>query len=286
MDNFEFKQYFLKLSALVSHHYIAINFLFTALIFVGFFATRRLLLANLPSDLTLENRRKKVVGIRNGLGGLAAFLLFFVWGTELKTLTVSLVAIAAAVVLATKEVIMSLIGGIIRTTTKKYQVGDRIEIKDYCGDVIDVSLLGTTLMEINTTPGVQIYTGRTIYFPHSYLLTEALKVNHISSRYMVHLFSVPVEKAADVLKAKNTLQLLVNELCKPFLEDALLHMNQMQEFTSIDMPSPAPKIIVRSGDKGDWWITVRMVVPAKMGNTLEQEVLMNYLNTQNSLTSN
>lgn len=77
---------------------------------------------------------------------------------------------------------MAAIGGMIRTTSKRYQIGDRIEIKNHKGDVVDITLrLSTTLMELSTTPGLQMYTGKLVYIPHNVLLTDAVHVRHITS---------------------------------------------------------------------------------------------------------
>ena len=182
-----------------SRHDILANATLTFVIIMGAFAVRRLWISILSPALSLEAKRKKVVAIRNGVGAAAMVLIIMVWSTELKTFIVSLIAIAAAVVLATKEVIMSMIGGMVRATTQRYQIGDRIEIKDFRGDVIDISLLSTTLMELNPTQGIQMYTGKVVFVPHSLILTESLRVHHSTSAFSVHTFSIPVASKARLL---------------------------------------------------------------------------------------
>ncbi|MFT5604801.1 MAG: small-conductance mechanosensitive channel [Paracoccaceae bacterium] len=92
-----------------------------------------------------ELRRKWLVQSRNGLVLLG---LVIIWGEELRTLALSIVALAVAFVVATKELILCITGSIIKTASCSFDIGDRIQIKDYCGDVIDHNLLATTLLEV------------------------------------------------------------------------------------------------------------------------------------------
>lgn len=260
-----------------SRHDVLANATLTVVVIIAAFAVRRFWISILPPDLSLEAKRKRVVGIRNGVGAAAMVLIIILWSTELKTLIVSLIAIAAAVVLATKEVIMSMIGGMVRTTTQRYQIGDRIEIKDFRGDVIDISLLSTTLMELNPTPGVQMYTGKVVFMPHSLILTEALRVHHTTSSYSVHTFSVPVAPGQNVATEQIRLQAICLSVCSSHLDEAAKHFQTIQDHTSIDMPSSAPKTLMHSDSKGTWWLTSRIVVPLKRVQAMEQEIVAAFL---------
>ena len=256
-----------------------VNVLLTVGILVGVFALRRVLIISKSSaeSTRLEERRARLVRIRNGLGMIAAILILIVWGTELKTLTVSLVAIAAAVVLATKELIMSAIGGIVRTVTQKYRVGDRIWVKDFAGDVVDVTLLNTTLMEVSSVPGVQMYTGRMTSFPHSYLLTETFRKQSMHAAYRPHIFSIPIPSHHAQLLAKDTMQATAVEHCAEHIEQASIEFQRMQHHQALDMPSTEPRVLMHADQSARWWLTVRIVVPGKLCQALEQKILHDYL---------
>lgn len=260
-----------------SRHDILANATLTIVVIMCALAVRRLWISILPPALSLEAKRKRVVGIRNGVGAAAMVLIIMLWSTELKTLIVSLIAIAAAIVLATKEVIMSMVGGIVRTTTQRYQIGDRIEIKDFRGDVIDISLLSTTLMELNSTHGVQMYTGKVVFVPHSLILTEVLCVHHTTSSYSVHTFSLPVAAGQNVATEQIRLQTICLNACALYMEDAAKHFQTIQDHTSIDMPSSTPKTLMHSDNKGAWWLTSRVVVPLKRVQIIEQEIISVFL---------
>jgi len=95
-----------------------------------------------------ELRRRWLVQTRNGLLLLLLFGLIMIWGEELRTLALSVVAIAVAFVIATKELILCITGSVLKTGAGSFNIGDRIQIKDFRGDVIDQNLLATTILEV------------------------------------------------------------------------------------------------------------------------------------------
>jgi small-conductance mechanosensitive channel len=89
------------------------------------------------SVASTELRRKWMVQSRNGLLLLLMLGLVLIWGEELRTLALSIVAIAVAFVVATKELILCVIGTLLKTVSNSFNLGDRIQVKDFRGDVID-----------------------------------------------------------------------------------------------------------------------------------------------------
>lgn len=80
-----------------------------------------------------ELRRKWLVQSRNGIILLFILGLIMIWGEELRTLALSIVAIAVAFVVATKELILCVLGGLLKTGARSFDIGDRIQVKDFRG---------------------------------------------------------------------------------------------------------------------------------------------------------
>ena len=78
------------------------------------------------AGLSVETRRRWVLTIRNSMALMFVTGLAFIWFHKLSTFAVSLVAIAVAVVLSTKELILCLSGAVLRAGTNAYTLGDRI----------------------------------------------------------------------------------------------------------------------------------------------------------------
>ncbi|MDR8392925.1 hypothetical protein NC796_17345 [Aliifodinibius sp. S!AR15-10] len=78
---------------------------------------------------TTDLRRRWLVQSRNGLLLILLLGLFFIWGEQLRTIALSIVAIAIAFVVATKELILCVTGSILKTGAGSFNLGDRIQIK-------------------------------------------------------------------------------------------------------------------------------------------------------------
>jgi len=81
--------------------------------------------------------------------------------------------IAAGVAIALQDLFKNFVGGIIIMTSRIYQVGDRIELLETAGDVIDIGMMNTTLLEIHAcgVKGDQP-TGRITQIPNGTVITE------------------------------------------------------------------------------------------------------------------
>ena len=259
-------------------HDLVFNLVITALLLICASLLKRWITARLPDDLDIEQRRKKLISIRNNTALVLISLLILLWASELKTFTVSILAIAVALVVATKEVILSGIGGVLRITTKKYTIGDRIEIKNLKGHVIDITFLYTTIMELGPGKYIHQYTGRTISFPNSLLVVEPLHVESFTDDCSPHTVQIPLHKdTLDMISAATELKRIAEEICKPYLENADAYVLKIQAQNSIDMPSPKPRVLINPDEKGEWWLTLRFIVPVKEKIRIEQEILNKFL---------
>jgi small-conductance mechanosensitive channel len=98
-------------------------------------------------------------------------LLFSSWYTAL----VSLGVLSLILGFALQTPIASLIGWIYLLIRQPYRVGDRIQIGEAKGDVIDVSYLDTTLWEFGGPYlSTQHPSGRVIKFPNSLVLSQTV----------------------------------------------------------------------------------------------------------------
>ena len=89
-----------------------------------------------------------------------------IWVENTETLLLSYGLLSAAVALALQDVFKDLIGGFTLLGSRNYLVGDRIEVDGVAGDVVKVSLLYTTIMEIRNWVNGDQPTGRLTIIPN------------------------------------------------------------------------------------------------------------------------
>src|ERR1700691_5352428 len=104
--------------------------------------------------------------------GYIAILLFvsILFEDRLGRLSFALGVAGAGVAVALQDVLASIAGAFSIGFSKLYTVGDRVQIGDTRGDVIDIGLLRTTLMETGNWVSRDLYNGRVVRIPNSAVL--------------------------------------------------------------------------------------------------------------------
>lgn len=225
----------------------------------------------------LEVRRRWIVSIRNVSIVVILLGLILIWQNQLWTIAVSFIALAVAVVIATKELILCISGAVVRASTKSYSVGDRIEIGGRRGDVVDQNLFTTTLLEIGPGQASHQYTGRAIVIPNSLLLNTPLINETFTEEFVLHVFSVPLNASDNWQKAEQVLLEAAHLECSPFLEQARMYMKSIESKHGLDSPTVAPRVTLQIPEPGKINLLLRIPAPARRKGRLEQAILRRYL---------
>jgi small-conductance mechanosensitive channel len=199
-----------------------------------------------------------------------------VWFDELRTFAVSLVAVAAAIVIATKELIMGAGGTFLRTSARIFDIGDRIEVNGLRGDVIDTTLFTTTILEIGPGRIGHTQTGRSVTIPNALLLTNPIINESFSNPFIVHTFEVPAPRDA-VLEAEAALRAACDEVIGPVVDDARRYFQERLNSRGLEMPHIEPRILVRLDDVNSATLVVTLVAPARRKGYIEQEIIHGFI---------
>ncbi len=133
--------------------------------------TFRLLEKALPrrfGQADLRYRVRKLIAF----SGYAAILLFvsILFEDRLGRLSFAIGVAGAGVAVALQDVLASVAGAFSIGFSRLYTIGDRVQIGDIRGDVIDIGLLRTTLLETGNWVSKDMYNGRVVRIPNSTVL--------------------------------------------------------------------------------------------------------------------
>ena len=236
--------------------------------------------------LSMESKRRWVVTTRNSV--VFAFLtgLVIIWAHELQAFAVSLVALAAAFVLATRELILCWSGAALRVGSKVFAVGDRIQIAGHRGVVLDHDAFATRLLEIGPGQSAHLYTGRVTIFPNSLLLTNTLIKENPEQEYGLYTVVVPIKNDADWQREERILLEAAKIECAPFMEEAVRQMKLLEKTNLLEAPSPEPRITIQLPESGKIHLVLRFPAPDRGRSRIEQAILRRHLlqmNDQGSL---
>src|ERR1700722_4877904 len=135
------------------------------------YATSHVLEQTLPRRFGRADARYKVRKFIV-ISGYLTILLFLglLFEDRLGRLTFAVGLVGAGVAVALQDVVASIAGAFSIGFSRLYTVGDRVQIGDTRGDVIDIGLLRTTLMETGSWVSKDLYNGRVVRIPNSTVL--------------------------------------------------------------------------------------------------------------------
>lgn len=246
----------------------------TAFLIIGSLIVRTLIARFIKRQVdSPELRRRWLVQSRNGLLLLMILGLVLIWGEELRTLALSIVAIAVAIVVATKELIMCITGSILKAGAGSFSIGDRIQIKDFRGDVIDQNLLATTILEVGPGKLTHQRTGRMAVIPNALFVSEPVINESFTHDYVLHVFTVPFKRDDDWRGAQKAIVAAARKQCAPFLEEVRRYMNRISSSRGLEPPSVDPRVTMQVPVAGEIHLIVR--VPTKSGQRglIEQAIM-------------
>jgi small-conductance mechanosensitive channel len=226
------------------------------------------------TSLSRETKLRASVFWRNTSLLVAVVLLLFLWRAELRAAALSLAALSVALVLAGKELLTSMLGYIYRTTSGSYRFGDVIEINDVQGEVIDQTLLSTTLLEMSD--GHQ-FTGRTVQFPNSFYITHPIKNHSRIGDYQLGILVVPLATGQDIDAARQRLEHAAGKVCAAFVAPAEVALRELEGEQFVMLPSAEPRVTMRLVDANKVNLVLRYPCPATQRTRTEQDILGLYL---------
>jgi small-conductance mechanosensitive channel len=131
----------------------------------------RVLERTLPQRFGQADARYKVHKFIAFTGYLSILLfLAILFEDRLGRLSVTLGVVGAGVAVALQDLVASIAGAFSIGFSKLYSVGDRVQIGDTRGDVIDIGLLRTTIMETGNWVSKDLYNGRIVRVPNNIVL--------------------------------------------------------------------------------------------------------------------
>ena len=170
----------------------------------------------------LINRRVKDLKLRHLLRRNTAYVvnfviilsIIYVWSHNIASITIFFSVIGAGVALALQEVILCVAGWITILIRSPFDVGDRIEFGGIKGDVIDIHMLSTAMLEIGNWIDSDQSTGRIVEVPNSNLFKMACFNYSRGFEFIWNEIKILVTFESDWKKAKDIMVKHANDEAK------------------------------------------------------------------------
>ena len=133
---------------------------------------------------------------------IGLFIISSIWIDEFKSLITFFGLLSAGIAIALKDPVTDLAGWLFILWRKPFDVGDRIQIGDHAGDVIDIRIFQFTIIEIGNWVDADQSTGRILHIPNSKIFMEVLANYSIGFNYIWHEIGVMVTFERRLEKSK------------------------------------------------------------------------------------
>jgi small-conductance mechanosensitive channel len=213
-------------------------------------ATFRVLEQTLPRRFGRANARYRVRKFVVFCGYIAILLfLALLFEDRLGRLSFALGVAGAGVAVALQDVLASIAGAFSIGFSKLYAVGDRVQIGDIRGDVIDIGLLRTTLMETGNWVSKDLYNGRIARIPNSTVLKGSVFNYSQGFRFIWDEIKVVLTGTSDSQFARAMLLRVAKEAIGEYLLEAQSSWKTMSENYQSENPplEPTVALVVNSG---------------------------------------
>ena len=146
---------------------------------------------------------------------IAVFLiiLFLIntWLNIFGSVATFLGLISAGIAIALKDPLVNMVAWLFILIRQPFKVGDRIQIGDIAGDVIDIRLFQFSLNEIGNWVDAEQSTGRIIHIPNGKVFTDAQSNYTAGFEYIWHEIPVLLTFESNWKKAKKILTEVVTD---------------------------------------------------------------------------
>ena len=160
-------------------------------------------------DVRIRYRwRKTITYVAFAIG---VVLVGNIWVKGFQSLATYLGLLSAGLAIALQDLIVNLAAWAFILWRRPFEVGDRVQLGEYSGDVIDQRIFMFTLMEIGNWVDADQSTGRVIHLPNGKIFREVLANYSKGFQYIWHEVPVLITFESDWKKAKEILMKIVNK---------------------------------------------------------------------------
>lgn len=220
-----------------------------------------------------ERQYKASKWLGRGVWTLALVLIAALWSPSASNLITVLTIIGAGLAVALRSVLLSFVGWIHLSLHPPYRQGDRIEINSVRGDVVDVGLIQTTLLEVGEWVEAHQSTGRLVHVPNGWIYQHGVKNYTEGFEYLWLEQSVVVTFDSNWRAARDVMLAIAEEEV-PNVEDKARHqLRQMTGEYLVQMNVLSPFVYVTLVEHGVK-LTLRHLTPARGRRNIRHDFTM------------
>ena len=221
------------------------------------------------SDVRARYRlRKSSVYIAFTIGFL---LIGRIWFEGFSSVATFLGLLSAGLAIALKDPLVNLAGWMFILWRKPFIVGDRIQIGNNSGDVIDVRIFQFTLMEIGNWVDAEQSTGRILHIPNGKVFNEVQANYTAGFDYIWNEMPVLITFESNWKKAKDILTAIINKYSEQLNKTAEEKIKEASRRFMIFYAKLTPIVYTSVKDSGVM-LTIRYLCNPRKRRSSEEQI--------------
>ena len=243
---------------------IVVIALFAGLRYVGL----RIVYKRVEDSKALYQWRKTLTYTAYVLGSLAVGRI---WIQGFASVSTFLGLLSAGLAIALRDPIVNFAGFLFIMWRRPFDVGDRIQIGDHIGDVIDLRIFQFTLMEVGNWVAADQSTGRVIHIPNGKIFLEAQSNYSAAFSYIWNEIPILVTFESNWSRAKQILLEVAETEVDPLTDAAEESVRRAARRFMIFYTHLDPTVYTSIADSGVL-LTIRYLCEPRRRRTTEQAV--------------
>ena len=203
--------------------------------------------------------------------GLGMLLVGRVWIEGVGAFATFLGLVSAGLVIALKDVVTNIAGWAYLVWRRPFEVGDRIQIGQHAGDVIDIGVFQFTLNEIGVWVQADQSTGRLVHVPNHRVLVDPVANYYQGFPYLWHEIPVLVTFESNWRKAKEILTRIAARHAEHLTAEAERNLLEVSRKYLIAYTKLTPIVYTKVVDDGVR-LTMRYLVEPRRRRGTEQAI--------------
>jgi len=207
----------------------------------------------------------------------ALIIIGQIWLDGIGSIVTYLGLVSAGIAIALKDPITNITGWVFILWNRPLDAGDRIQLGEHSGDVIDVNMFNFTVMEIGNWVDADQNTGRLVHIPNGKIFTETLANYGKGFEYIFNEIPILITFESDWKKAKTILQELAKNIGDKSSKAAEKQIKKASKKFLIEEQNVDPEVYIKVADSGVV-LTIRYLCIPKERRDTEHDIWEKILN--------
>lgn len=225
-----------------------VTILIIAIIFLRKLVKRRIV------DIAYRYKFQKMIELV-GISLIVLIILLSFTLDNLKDYTVIIGLFTAGIAFTLQELILSVAGSFYIFALRVYKPGDRIEINNIRGDVIDINSMYTTIMEMGEWVSSDNYSGRIVKISNAFVFKGPIKNYSMDFPFVWDELNILITFESDIALAKQIIVTTSTELLSEYTKNSIAKWQEMVERYYIENAKLEPTIAISLTDN---WVALNL----------------------------